>query len=332
MTAAEEWTPQGGNEGSPEPEFEPILPPRQKKRWGLRIGIPALVILAVGAGAAWYKWGGQLFLDPDADIPMVRAEDGPIKVRPESPGGMEVPDRDMLVYDRLDGNGERPAVERLLPTPEAPMELPEPPAPEAPVAQVPAERPRVGMPEAPASKASQQDPYVAAAPEAQTPAPPAPAGDSAPRSRDQAETPLPPPMPETTAPTVAEVLTAMRPPPAPQPAEPESESMAPAPEQPPAAPAPAKAAAASAAGGYKVQLAAVRERGAVDSEWSRLSRRHSDLLGALELSVMRADLGPAKGVFFRLRAGPIADEAEAKALCKALSERKVGCLVVRPEE
>ncbi|MCG8509248.1 MAG: SPOR domain-containing protein [Rhodospirillales bacterium] len=137
---------------------------------------------------------------------------------------------------------------------------------------------------------------------------------------------------------MAEVLTAMRPPPAPEPAKPDTAKETP-PKPPAVAPAPAQGSTPTkaqsgttvGAGDYKVQLAAVRERAKVDGEWDRLRRRHSDLLGDLKLSVMRADLGPAKGVFFRLRAGPIADESQAKALCKKLTERKVGCLVVRPE-
>jgi len=50
----------------------------------------------------------------------------------------------------------------------------------------------------------------------------------------------------------------------------------------------------------------------------------------LTLSVTKADLGPKKGVFYRLRVGPVADEAAARALCANLAKREMGCLVVRP--
>jgi sporulation related protein len=333
MAAAEEWTPQTDDDGPQGPEFEPILPLKPKKRWGLRIGILAVLLIAGGAGAGWYLWGSQLFLDPDADIPMVRADGGPIKVRPESPGGMDVPDRDKLVYDRLEGNGERPTIERLLPTPEIPMNRPEP-APKPPAAQAQSPMPQKSESEVVTAVPETRKPMESAA----VPAPPAPPPPPAPADAmksppaAQIETPPPPPMPETTTPTVAEVLTAMRPPPAPQAEKPEPVMETPAPKQPATASAPTKPAPkASTNGGYRIQLAAVRERAAVDSEWDRLRRRHSDLLGSLKLTVMRADLGPTKGVYFRLRAGPIADEAQAKALCKQLAERKVGCLVVRPE-
>ena len=49
---------------------------------------------------------------------------------------------------------------------------------------------------------------------------------------------------------------------------------------------------------------------------------------ALVENVQRADLG-AKGVFYRVRAGPLADRTAADELCVALKARDVGCLVVR---
>ena len=52
--------------------------------------------------------------------------------------------------------------------------------------------------------------------------------------------------------------------------------------------------------GYKVQLAAIRSPQLAQQEWKRLRSKHTDLLGRMELSVSRADLG-SKGIFFRLR-------------------------------
>ena len=87
---------------------------------------------------------------------------------------------------------------------------------------------------------------------------------------------------------------------------------------------------AKTAPAYKVQVAAVRSLERAQGEWERLRRKNSALLGNLTLSVTKADLGPKKGVFYRLRAGPLADEAAARALCAKLAEHKMGCLVVRP--
>lgn len=77
----------------------------------------AVVALVLFAGFIWYAWDqsrGKGVILP----PVVRAEPGPAKVEPESPGGMEVPHQDKLVYERLDSEfGEQ--VEQLLPLPEA---------------------------------------------------------------------------------------------------------------------------------------------------------------------------------------------------------------------
>ncbi|MBW8056299.1 MAG: SPOR domain-containing protein, partial [Nitrospira sp.] len=99
-------------------------------------------------------------------------------------------------------------------------------------------------------------------------------------------------------------------------------------ETAPAPKTPAKEAETAPA--YKVQLAAERSLEGARGEWERLRRKNLDLLGNLTLSVTKADLGPEKGVFYRLRAGPVGDKAAARALCAKLARREMGCLVVRP--
>jgi cell division septation protein DedD len=58
-----------------------------------------------------------------ADVPLIRADERPTKVKPEKPGGMEVPDRDKLIYTQ-----KRAMVEHLLPPPEKPMARPATPS------------------------------------------------------------------------------------------------------------------------------------------------------------------------------------------------------------
>ena len=103
--------------------------------------------------------------------------------------------------------------------------------------------------------------------------------------------------------------------------------------EPPAAPSGAVAAAkpddaGRAEGRYRLQLTAVRSAAAAEREWQRLRRAHGDLLGQLESSIEQADLG-SKGVFYRLRVGPIPDMEAARKLCDALTQRKEACLIVR---
>ena len=81
---------------------------------------------------------------------------------------------------------------------------------------------------------------------------------------------------------------------------------------------------------YRVRLAAFRTVARTNKGWEILSGAHPDLLGALQLSVERVDLGAEKGVFFRLELGPLGGAGAARALCAKLKLRDVDCVVVRP--
>ena len=60
-------------------------------------------------------------------VPLVRAPDDPVKVKPESPGGLEVPHQDKLVLNQEPAGQEaEPTVERLLPAAETPQSPPQP--------------------------------------------------------------------------------------------------------------------------------------------------------------------------------------------------------------
>src|SRR5262249_56332416 len=90
----------------------------------------ALLVMGLFGGGLWFAYvqGTRHAGGGDAaggSVPLIRADERPTKVKPEKPGGMEILDRDKLIY-----NPTRPAVEHLLPPPEKPMPLPAPtPAP-----------------------------------------------------------------------------------------------------------------------------------------------------------------------------------------------------------
>lgn len=94
-------------------------------------------------------------------------------------------------------------------------------------------------------------------------------------------------------------------------------------------PPPAPTATAAPLAGFRIQLAALRSRADAEAAWRRLKRANGDLLGALEAEVARVDLAD-KGIFYRLRAGPLASAAKAGALCARLKARNLDCLVVKP--
>lgn len=82
-----------------------------------------IAVLAFVAVVVYAYNEGQRALS--AEPPLIRAPEGPLKIKPEDPGGMVVPDRDKLVYKRI--KGEEPGTTvHLRPGPELPIKRPEP--------------------------------------------------------------------------------------------------------------------------------------------------------------------------------------------------------------
>lgn len=283
-------------------DFELIAKSEPDKGRGLWLWVVLVLVLAGGAGAGWMYLQGGADETVSADgVPLILAPKFDLKEKPADPGGMKVPDRDKLVYDRMAGEEqpEQSGVERLLPPPEAPIEPPKA------VAEAVTDQPAAPVSEAPKASAPQQ---VAKPPQPQA-VPEPPAAPSAPA-----------PTPEAAPEATPEPATAPKPVVAPAPE--------PAPEPTPE-PRAAFKATAPAGQGYLVQLSAVRTEQAARSEWQRLVKAQPDVLGGLDSVIQRADLG-TKGVFFRVRAGWFTSRAEAKAVCDELARRNVGCIIAKP--
>ncbi|MGE4527674.1 MAG: SPOR domain-containing protein [Rhodospirillaceae bacterium] len=169
---------------------EDLLPARSAKK-SLLFG--ALIGLAAAAGAAWYILGTGSSGTSTApqEVPVVKSEKAPVKVRPADPGGLEVPNQDKLVYNRVDQNAVKPEVEHLLPQPAQPKDLPKvPPADKlgdgmAPLPAAPA------LPEAvkPVETAKVTPPPAAKPAEAPKSAPKAEAAKPAPVAKAEAAKP-----------------------------------------------------------------------------------------------------------------------------------------------
>jgi cell division septation protein DedD len=95
-------------------------PPRFR---GLVASLIALGVITMFGVGLWFAYQQGLrqggVISGAADVPLIRADERPTKVKPERPGGMEVPDRDKLIYTQ-----KRATVEHLLPPPEKPMSRP----------------------------------------------------------------------------------------------------------------------------------------------------------------------------------------------------------------
>jgi cell division septation protein DedD len=297
---AEDFRPDIEDRIAPPEQGEPASSNRRGKR--IMTGLVAVAaVLGFGVVLVYaYNKGKQ---DGTGNTPpVIQAQEGPSKIRPENPGGMNVPNRDKEVFNRLETDSQSSTVERLLPPPEKPMTPPAPPP--------------------------------AAAPEDMAEIAPA-AG-----TEGNVAAPLnPPAAPPTAAPKEIKPLVATPPkaPPVPpvveKPAAPSGKVAAktPAPKAKPAAKTPAKPAAKPAAntGAYGVQMASLKSRAAVEKNWAALKRRHTDLLGKLDLNIESVQLSGGRGTYYRMQAGPLASLAQANALCASLKSRKQGCIVVR---
>ena len=263
-----------------------------RRRGGWLLAVVALVVLAAFAAAIWFAYNRGVETGAALSPPLIRAEPGPTKVRPDEPGGLEVPHQDKLVFETLTPNKLVEGAEHLLPPPEEPVSRPEPAPPADAETLAPAEP----------VEAVEQSTLATLAP------PPSPAAkETAPDEIGPSEAlvaePSParpdvPPSPRSVA--TAEPTMAPRPPPAGE----------------------------VAPGGFRIQLAAYRDAGAATRGWHLLAKANPTLLRLLTPNVIRVDLGPGKGVFYRLQAGSLPDRAAADALCAKLKDRKVGCLVV----
>ncbi len=275
-----------------------------RQRGGWRSGTAILAALAVFVGVLWYAYDWGMAQLQTVRLPVILAHTVPIKSRPESPGGIEVPNQDVAVLNDVVPDPEKPQAERLLPPPEAPQ----PPQAEAP--QV-----------APVTKVEEL-----LGPPLQTAAGPPPAVSPAvPQVVPQvAATSQPEAAPEPVLPEPkAETLLAPEPPAA------SPKAPAVAPSVATREPAPQVAALPDAkTGGFVVQLAALRAKDAARPAWARLQKSHPALLGDRELTIQKVDLGD-RGIFYRVQTGFFTDRAGARGLCNALKARGQDCLVVK---
>lgn len=307
--------------GDERPGVSPQGAQRSSQPLALAVGALIVALIAVGSFLALSSGTHTRVGANSEDLPVIRADARPFKVSPEEPGGMDVPNRDKLVYSRLKGVAGAPEVERLLPAAETPLPLPAPPAPPTAAtatATAPAATPQLAAPSL-ATHSPVTEPHDPPGQTAVLPSPAAPAEAASPA-----------------APAVAAVTTAAPAPrPAPRPAatagaapriETKPEVVAAAPTRPEAVTPAAVTTKAAGKPNYLVQLGAMSSADAAKAQWQKLMSGNRDLLGGLQPSIAEANLADRR--LYRLRAGPVDAPEKAQALCKALSGRSVGCVVV----
>jgi hypothetical protein len=286
-----------------------------------------VVVMMVVAGffaLAWYAYHSSNANDGSGEL--VRAEEGPVKVKPADPGGMKTPYQDMSVYNVISENGgpKKEHVEQLLPEPEEPMVNREDPPAQAARKH---EDMKVWIrDEGDVDSEEEKD-----APAEVKLLPPPPAKEDAPEENGDASESdgglkivRPKRFMEKDAelhsPTVATPKPKEDAPVAPK-VEPAPLKQVPAAVTKQAAPAPV-----NESGSTQLQLAALKTPAEATATWNQIRKKHSDLLAGKQYLIVKADL--PQGTFYRLRISGLSASA-AKQLCDALTARRQSCMVIR---
>jgi len=259
--------------------------------------IAAVVALVMFGAVVWVAYSNGVSDGGANRIPRVAANEDPYRVRPEDPGGVETPDTQYEVYDRLAGGEE--ASENVSPRP-APEQLIDGSRPAVSIETVDADQTDVETADVPAEASPDITPR------------PAPA-----RPQDN----TPPPATQT-AETQSEPAQA-------EPAQAEPAQAEPVAETPPAATTPAVSAGVvgvDVTGAWVVQIASFRTAADAEAAWLAFRTRYSDISTGLAPDVASAEI-EGRGTYHRLRIAAFTTRDAANAFCATLQSRGQDCLV-----
>lgn len=303
----------------------------KKRRPAILIGVATGVVVAAFVGWATFGKYVSLYKDNGGELPLIKAEKSLYRIRPKTPGGMEVPNQDKLIYDRLRSSEGEPAVERLLPRPEKPA------APEQEVEDVlPDEIYQSGDPigalaehvSDPAELASgtvydeNGEPVevmfrTVSATEGQSPA------------KTAAENPLPDsePAKEIKEPVKRQTVN-----PAADKKKTETPSegrkkVSESKQARESASKPAASAPAKDTGKFSVQLVSVRTKDVAEKEWKRLSSKYRDLVKGHPHAI--SEVTVRNNTYFRVRVGSFDTREQATDLCYRFKVRNQECIVAK---
>tara|TARA_Y100001960_G_C14698141_1_gene840131 strand:+ start:239 stop:1138 length:900 start_codon:yes stop_codon:yes gene_type:complete len=238
--------------GTDTPQHEEQL--NSENSVGRRWGVPALiawVTLSAFAGALWFAYEQGVRKSLEVTPPLIKADNGPVKVPPDDPGGLEVPHQDKEIYERLAG-GEASDQEEATLRPEA-----EKPVPKEELLAATSNEENIGRATTirvpPLPKVSGVDPVVAEAKSVES--------ETVRKTSEPQSNKVSPPLAVSIVPKSVGSKSSER-----------QKTFA-------------------SVNGYRVQLGAYRSAEAAESDWSRLRTRQKSLLGSLDHVIIRVDLG-----------------------------------------
>jgi hypothetical protein len=332
---------------------------QQPRSRGMLLGALVGGVALVGAiGAFALSFGNG----SDGDTPaIVRADDGPVKVKPENPGGTTVPNQDNKVYETVAGESAdgAPQQEKLVTTAEEPVDVTPPPPAMEETAAAPSGKSEDRIEQILQEAENQTDAEITAvSPRKVRTLVVKPDGTLVPRedepaapSTEQTET-IAAAVPDTVAPaeSTAALPAASEPAPALAPA-PEETAAAAAepdadetimPETAPIAPLrpvdqpidvvgevkPDQVAAANpaaSAGNWAMQIASQPSEASAQSSYKDLARRYASVLDGHTANIVKAEIA-GKGTFYRVRI-PANSRNDAISLCESYKAAGGNCFV-----
>jgi cell division protein FtsN len=286
VTGEDEYLDDDFYDGDDEPRFS------RKKLIG---GVLAVLIIGGFGIGIWYAYDQGVKKGVQLAPPIISADNTPVKMKPEDPGGMDIPNQDKQVFNVLQSGDAPEKVEKLMPPPEDAIK------------DEPTETAAVSDTEKAADESKLETLIEKATKDA--PAAESAASDTTEKadSADKAPEPVKKPevIVEKVAPKVEEKKVEVA-----------------------AAPAPKKVAEPKTSGPlYRVQVGSFRSSDAAEKQWSMLSSKHKSLLSGLSYRVQDVDVKD-KGTYYRLQLGAYGSRDSANKLCSDLKAQKQDCLVV----
>lgn len=267
---------------------------------GVVIGGAALLAAGVFIASVTIAYQMGLETGRGRTTPIIRADDSPVKYRPQDPGGMKIPNRNKEIYQQLAKKADKAPREHMMPLPEKPIEnllltL------DQSFARGGTTVARKGTPAAPEDVSQ---PSVA--PKIEPLAAPGPVAieDAA-----AGAVPVPRRRPVQRA-AVANGSTAS-----------DGGTDSTTGRQVAALPG-------ASAGGFAAQLAATRTRESAGAALNKLRKANPALFQGVHPKIVTSRPGKSRGTWYRLRVGPFASRKAARGYCGRAAARKVACLIV----
>lgn len=267
----------------------------------------ALTFLAIASviGCGWYFFGPDQDGSGPLPVPLIQAEAGPSKIRPENAGETNIPHQDKLVYNRLnpdENTSDNPRnIERLLPPPETPVIPNQQARTDGQTPTIDPNKPVVMAEDDMAGDARENHTFPGFSP------PPAAEKEGIQPQGAKIEG-----IPGESQPVLNEDHLAVQ-------------------EKKPAATVLSQSVEKvekNARGGFRIQIASLPSPDLAKREWMRLQKSYAPVLSNQTPHFVRVDLGARKGVYHRIQIGHFKTRQDAQSLSRQLTQAGLACLVV----